>query len=151
MKENEKNLMETVRTLLRITRLLQRVCEKNGFSLQQYRTLTWIDHHEVTRPYTLAEQAAVSRPAVAALISGLEKKKLIKREPVAKDGRGVHLKSTRRTKKAIRDLEWAMVECLQDVFGESTDVIALLGKTENLEQALDDRLQRDIEAGRAGN
>ncbi len=151
MKESDKQLMEAVRTLLRITRILQRVCEDKGFSLQQYRTLTWIDHHEVTRPYTLAEQAAVSRPAVAALIAGLEKKKLIKRESVVKDGRGVHLKSTRKTKKVIRELEVAMVESLKEVFGESVDALSILGSSHNFEDLLDRRLSKDIEAGKPGN
>ncbi|NOX49423.1 MAG: MarR family transcriptional regulator [Gammaproteobacteria bacterium] len=151
MNDTEKQLMEAVSILLRISRLLQRVCEREGFSIQQYRTLTWIDHHEVTRPFTLAEQAAVSRPAVAALISGLEKKKLVKRATVAKDGRGVHLKSTCKTKKVIKRLELAMVECLKDVFGDSVNIIALLGANHHFEDSLDDRLNRDIEAGKPGN
>ena len=151
MKQSDLDLIEAARILLRITRHLQRVCESKGYSLPQYRTLLWIQQHEVTRPYTLAEQAAVSRPAVAALIAGLEKKKLIRRETVAKDGRGVHLKSTRTTRKVIRDLELAMVDCLKDIFGESADLIAAIGSSHSLEQALDDRLARDIEAGKTGN
>ncbi|MBE9539745.1 MAG: MarR family transcriptional regulator [Proteobacteria bacterium] len=151
MEESDKQLMEAVRTLLRITRILQRVCDEKGFSLQQYRMLTWIDHNEVTRPYTLAEQAAVSRPAVAALIAGLEKKKLIRRESVAKDGRGVHLKSTRKTKKVIRELELAMVASLKALFGDSVDAISVLGSSHQFEELLDKQLLKDIEKGKPGN
>ena len=151
MEESDKQLMEAVRTLLRITRILQRVCDEKGFSLQQYRMLTWIDHNEVTRPYTLAEQAAVSRPAVAALIAGLEKKKLIRRESVAKDGRGVHLKSTRKTKKVIRELELAMVASLKALFGDSVDAISVLGSSHQFEELLDKQLLKDIEKDKPGN
>lgn len=142
-------LIEAVRTMLRITRHLQKACDREGISLQQYTTLTWIAHHRITRPYSLAELNVVSRPAVAALIVGLEKKGLLKRKTVKQDGRGIHLLCTKKAYRLLENLEDTMVATLVEVLGDSVDIIAQLGTIKELDEALDKQTERDIQRNSA--
>ncbi len=144
MKDSEKRLIRGVRNVLRITRILQQVCEQNDFTLPQYRALSWIKHQSMTRPHLVAEQAAVSRPAVASVLSGLEKRGLVKRESVAEDGRGVYVSPTEKTNETLDTLEWAMINRLNEVFGESAEIIAMFSSSQLIEDALDAQVNKEI-------
>ena len=144
MDATDEALIDSVRILLRIMRHLQKVCDQNGISISQYTTLDWIANHEVTRPYTIAELNSVSRPAVAALIAGLEKKGLLTRKTVEKDGRGIHLVCTKKSLRLLQGLEQDLTKRLVEIFGESADVIAQLAKVDALVEALDAEVELDI-------
>lgn len=104
MPEHDQRLAQAVRVLARLTRTVEQACQKSELSLPQYRLLLFIAA-EAQRAGELANQAAVSRPTLTALVDGLEAKGLVTREPVSGDRRGIRLEVTQAGQEALKTTE----------------------------------------------
>lgn len=104
MPDTDKRLSLAVRVLARLTRTVEQACQKSELSLPQYRLLLFIAA-EAQRAGELANQAAVSRPTLTALVDGLEAKGMVTREPVSGDRRGIRLEVTAAGQAALKITE----------------------------------------------
>ena len=96
----ENACVQAARVLARLERLVDRTCHETGISLPQYRLLLFISR-EPPRASELAGRAAVSRPTLTALVDGLERQGLLRREPVTGDRRGIRVELTRKGEAAL--------------------------------------------------
>jgi DNA-binding MarR family transcriptional regulator len=133
-------LIDGIRILVRLSRVVQSECEQTGLTLPQYRALLTVSHSS-RRASELADFAAVSRPAVTALVNGLVNQGLLLRKPVPGDGRGVHLVATAKGRRAVKRAESRMAERLEEIVGEHARILELLPV---LESGLDEDLVRDV-------
>lgn len=74
--------------------------QESGVTLTQYRMLIHIMDAPL-RAGDLAEMFGTSRPALTAIIRGLERRGLVERKPVPHDGRGVTVHLTALGRDAI--------------------------------------------------
>jgi DNA-binding MarR family transcriptional regulator len=93
-----------VRALVFMTRLFEYECRDLDVTMAQYRLLLYLVHGP-RRAGELASQASVTRPALSALIAGLEELRYIERSAVRADGRGVQLQITRLGLETIDRVE----------------------------------------------
>ena len=138
----DDDLLDPIRTVIRLSRIAQQVCEEAGLNLAQYRAL----HSAVAagqRAYELAQATAVSRPAVTSLTNGMVKAGLIAREASPEDGRGVVFVITPLGEERLRTAERMLVERFAAVLGDAAPALAAL-QTAPLQAALDAQADRDF-------
>jgi DNA-binding MarR family transcriptional regulator len=144
-KNQDTELLGSIRTVIRLARIVQQACEEAGLTLAQYRALNSAVNGE-RRAYELARYTAVSRPAVSALTNGMVRAGLIERSDTAGDGRGVVFSITRHGVDTLRAAETLLVERIKDVLGTTGDALAALGalRVEEIEAALDAQADKDF-------
>lgn len=136
------DLLDPIRTVIRLARIAQQVCEEAGLNLAQYRAL----HSAVgsgQRAMALAQATAVSRPAVTSLTNGMIKAGLIAREASPDDGRGVVFIVTPHGREKLEQAERRLVERFGEVLGDAAPALARL-ETDALLAALDAQAERDF-------
>jgi len=135
-------LLDAVRTVIRLARIAQQACDEVGLTLPQYRALNSIVRG-ARRPFELARYSAVSRPAMSALTAGLERQGLAERHDDEADGRGVHFVMTSKGQQVFDEVEHLLVERFRQVLGTTEESLRNLD-TIVLEAALDQQLDRDF-------
>jgi DNA-binding MarR family transcriptional regulator len=146
MKEQQQErLLHAIRMVIRLSRIAQQVCEKAGITLPQYRAISSLAYRK-RRAHEIASHTAVSRPAVTALMTGLEKMGLIEREVDEFDKRGVHFIASTKMKKVLAEVERDLVRRFGEVLGDSAKSLAALTGTEAIEEALDRQAEREFGA-----
>ncbi|MET0666820.1 MAG: MarR family transcriptional regulator [Acidimicrobiales bacterium] len=137
-------LSDSIRTVIRLARIAQQACDEVGLTLPQYRALNAIVRGP-QRAFELARYSAVSRPAMSALTTGLEKQGWIERRTATEDGRGVAFVATDTGRERFQAAEHRLSEHFAAVLGDATE--ALLGlDTATIEDALDRQVERDFPA-----
>ncbi|MEV7287684.1 helix-turn-helix domain-containing protein [Streptomyces sp. NPDC093252] len=152
-KSPDTELLGSIRTVIRLARIVQQACEEAGLTLAQYRALnSAVDGGQ--RAYELARYTAVSRPAVSALTNGMVRAGLIERSETAGDGRGVVFSITQHGVDTLRGAEGLLVQRIKDVLGETGDAVEAFRalRVEEIEAALDIQAEKDFGGGgrRAG-
>jgi DNA-binding MarR family transcriptional regulator len=138
----DDQLLDPIRTVIRLSRIAQQVCEEAGLNLAQYRALN--SAVEVgQRAYELAQATAVSRPAVTSLTGGMVRAGLIERTASPDDGRGVVFVITPLGLQRLRDAERMLVARFAEVLGDAAPALAAL-ETGALQAALDEQADRDF-------
>ncbi|CCH28414.1 MarR family transcriptional regulator [Actinosynnema sp. NPDC047251] len=141
-RDSDTRMLDAIRTVIRLARIAQQVCEDGGLTLAQYRALSSaaLGHQ---RAYELARYAAVTRPAISALTSGMVKSGFIRRSGTADDGRGVLFSITDHGREVLDRVEGLLVRRFTDVLGNSGEALTLLHSTE-LEDAIDAQADREF-------
>ncbi|MEU4802958.1 MarR family transcriptional regulator [Actinosynnema sp. NPDC023587] len=139
---SDTGLLDAIRTVIRLARIAQQVCEDGGLTLAQYRALSSAARgHQ--RAYELARYAAVTRPAISALTNGMVKSGFIRRSGTAEDGRGVLFSITDHGAEALRRVEALLVRRFTEVLGDAGEALALLDSAE-LDNAILAQADRDF-------
>lgn len=138
----EQDLLEPIRTVIRLSRIAQQVCEEAGLNLAQYRALNSAVASG-RRAYQLAQATAVSRPAVTSLTNNMVKAGLIARQVSTEDGRGVVFEITDLGLERLQNAERMLVERFNEVLGAGAPALAALD-TVPLLAALDEQAARDF-------
>ncbi|MET1040840.1 MAG: MarR family transcriptional regulator [Acidimicrobiales bacterium] len=137
-------LSDSIRTVIRLARIAQQALDEVGLTLPQYRALNSIVRGP-QRAFELARYSAVSRPAMSALTTGLERQGWIGRQAATDDGRGVTFVATDTGRERFQAAEHLLSEHFAAVLGDATE--ALLGlDTATIEDALDQQVERDFPA-----
>lgn len=137
---------DAVRTLARISRLLERGCD--DLTLPQYRLLAMVAQGD-ERSSLLAERLAVAKPTITAMVDGLVERGLLTRSDVPGDRRAVRIAITTEGRKALDLTERAMADRLAGVLGRVDGQPAVLDAIEQLGAALDAAVAERIAAGAA--
>jgi DNA-binding MarR family transcriptional regulator len=137
---------DAVRTLARISRLLERGCD--DLTLPQYRLLAMVAQGD-ERSSLLAERLAVAKPTITAMVDGLVERGLLTRSDVPGDRRAVRIAITTEGRKALDITERAMADRLAGVLGRVDGQPAVLDAIEQLGVALDAAVAERIAAGAA--
>lgn len=135
-------LLDSIRTVIRLARIAQQTCDEVGLTLPQYRALN-SNARGRRRSFELARYSAVSRPAMSALTAGLERMGLIVRSDHESDGRGVYFEITPKGLELFEDVERRLVERFRNVLGAAEGALRALD-TDLLEAALDEQNDRDF-------
>jgi DNA-binding MarR family transcriptional regulator len=93
-----------VRAIVFMNRIFEYECRGLDVGLAQYRLLLYL-RHGPKRAGELATQSSLTRPALSTLIAGMEQDKLIRRNAVQSDRRGVRLEITRKGIETIERVE----------------------------------------------
>lgn len=118
--------------MARLSRLLELASSEVGLSLAQYRVLVLVAERP-QRASELAAMADVRRATLSAIVGGLERSGLLRRQPVAGDGRGVQLQLTAAGRRALAQAEGALASQLAEAAGiGSVDLGALAGALDRL-------------------
>jgi DNA-binding MarR family transcriptional regulator len=99
-----RTTMSAAQMLIRISSKVAEVCQNEGMSPGQYRTLALLAE-EPGRATALAELLAVTRPAVTQNIAVLESKGWVTRAPVPGDKRGRSIHVSRSGRSALRRVD----------------------------------------------
>jgi long-chain acyl-CoA synthetase len=126
--------VETVRTLARLARVLERSCGE--LTLPQYRLLAMISEGS-ERATALAGKLALAKPSVSAMVDALVERKLVTRASVAGDRRAVRLQLTTAGDTALRRAEASMSENLRPLLDRCDDPAAVDTVIAQLAGALD--------------
>jgi DNA-binding MarR family transcriptional regulator len=137
----DEQLLDGIRTVIRLARIAQQTCEQTGLTLPQYRALNALAHQK-RRAYDLASHSSISRPAVVALTAGLEKLNLLERAVAEYDGRGVYFTVSRKGQKALADANRLLVQRFAEILGDSKQSLKMLD-TVAIDQALDKQYERE--------
>lgn len=105
------DLVAVVRTIVGLARPLEAVCLGSGISFAQYRLLVALEQ-DGGRAGELAARIGVNRSTLSALATGLEKARLVTRDDVAADLRGVRLELTPEGERALAGAELRMSQAL---------------------------------------
>ena len=135
-------LTDAIRTVIRLARIAQQALDEVGLSLPQYRALNAIVRGP-QRAFELARYSAVSRPAMSALTTGLERQGWIEREAAPADGRGVSFVATDEGRRQFARAEDVLRRRFASVLGDATGALQALD-TGALEAALDHQAERDF-------
>lgn len=135
-------LTDAIRTVIRLARIAQQALDEVGLSLPQYRALNAIVRGP-QRAFELARYSAVSRPAMSALTTGLERQGWIEREAAPADGRGVSFVATDEGRRQFARAEDVLRRRFASVLGDATGALRALDTTA-LEAALDHQAERDF-------
>jgi DNA-binding MarR family transcriptional regulator len=127
-----------IRLLARLARVAELVCQQTGISLSQYRLLVSITGRP-QRASELAAHVGVSRPALTSLVDGLEHSGLLRRMPVASDGRGIQLVVTDAGRAAVDRADAALTRRLGELAGP--DAARVVGE---VVAAIDAALDREM-------
>lgn len=142
MSDEQSQLLNGIRVVIRLSRIAQQVCEEAGLNLAQYRALNSA-RHGGRRAFELAQTAAVSRPAITSLTSGMIQSGLIAKQTSESDGRGVVFVVTPLGTERLLAVERLLVDRFTEALGESRS--ALVGiETAALDAALDQLADRDF-------
>jgi DNA-binding MarR family transcriptional regulator len=128
------SLAPTVRTLSRLSRVLERSCE--GLTLPQYRVLALVasGNERATR---LAEHLAVAKPTITAVVDGLVDRGLVRRAAVEGDRRSARLQITAAGHRALTAAEQSMEAALGRVLVRVDDRLEVVASIAALDGALD--------------
>lgn len=136
---------ETVRTLARLARVLERSCGE--LTLPQYRLLAMVSEGS-ERATALAGRLALAKPSVSAMVDALVERNLVTRARVDGDRRAVRLQLTPAGEAALRGAEVAMVEDLQPLLDRCDDATVVAAAVAQLAGALDAEFADRIAARR---
>ncbi len=125
---------ETVRTLARLARVLERSCGE--ITLPQYRLLAMISEGS-ERATALAGRLALAKPSVSAMVDALVERNLVTRAPVDGDRRAVRLQLTPEGRVALHNAEATMAENLQPLLDRCADAALVDTALAQLAGALD--------------
>lgn len=139
---SEAALSDAIRTVIRLARIAQQALDEVGLTLPQYRALNAIVRGP-QRAFELARYSAVSRPAMSALTTGLEKQGWVERRPANEDGRGVTFVATDAGRAQFQAAERLLHAHVTAVLGDATGALVALD-TAALEAALDRQAERDF-------
>jgi DNA-binding MarR family transcriptional regulator len=140
------DLSDSIRTVIRLARIAQQALDEVGLTLPQYRALNTIVRGP-QRAFELARYSAVSRPAMSALTTGLEKQGWIERRVASGDARGVTFVATGSGRAQFAAAERLLAERFTAVLGDATAALLALD-TAAIEAALDVQAERDFPATR---
>jgi len=120
------------RALARLSRLLEQASSSAGLSLAQYRVLVFVAERP-QRASALAAKVDVQRATLSAIVGGLERAGLLRRVPVAHDGRGVQLRLTPAGRRLLDRAEQALTAQLSQVAAAgAVDLSVLAGQLERM-------------------
>jgi len=136
------DLTDSIRTVIRLARIAQQALDELGLTLPQYRALNAIVRGP-QRAFELARYSAVSRPAMSALTTGLERSGWVERRATSDDGRGVVFVATDAGRGQFERAEDLLRRRFAEVLGDATDALQALDTTA-LEAALDHQAERDF-------
>jgi len=120
------------RALARLSRLLEQASSSAGLSLAQYRVLVFVAERP-QRASALAAKVDVQRATLSAIVGGLERAGLLRRAPVAHDGRGVQLRLTPAGRRLLDRAEQALTAQLSQVAAAGdVDLAVLAGQLERM-------------------
>jgi DNA-binding MarR family transcriptional regulator len=125
---------ETVRTLARLARVLERSCGE--ITLPQYRLLAMISEGS-ERATALAGKLALAKPSVSAMVDALVERNLVTRARVDGDRRAIRLQLTPAGLAALRSAEATMAENLQPLLDRCDDAALVDTALAQLAGALD--------------
>ena len=131
-------LLESIRLVIRLARVAQQACEELGLSLPQYRALNFA--RDKRRAYELADYSDVSRPAISALTTGLERAGLLERSHIEADGRAVYFITSKKGKDLLARAESLLVKRFAEALGTATSAVEILSAldAESISAALDE-------------
>lgn len=136
------DLTDAIRTVIRLARIAQQALDDVGLSLPQYRALNAVVRGP-QRAFELARYSAVSRPAMSALTTGLERQGWIEREASPADRRGVSFVATDAGREQFARAEELLRGRFGTVLGDATVALQALD-TDALEAALDQQAEQDF-------
>jgi DNA-binding MarR family transcriptional regulator len=120
------DLVAVVRTIVGLARPLEAVCLGSGISFAQYRLLVALEQ-DGGRAGEIAARIGVNRSPLSALATGLERARLVTRDDVAADLRGVRLELTPEGERALEGAELRMSQALlEQARGAGSERIAEL-------------------------
>jgi DNA-binding MarR family transcriptional regulator len=122
------------RLLSRLASTVQASCQEFGLTLTQYRVLVWLMERPM-RAAELSEFLGVTRPAVTALLRGLEGQQLIHKKPAIDDRRALQVSVTRNGLRRIREIDGRLTRLVDSLV--SADELA---RTTALLPLLDQRI-----------
>src|SRR5205807_9366545 len=125
---------QTIRTLARLSRVLERAC--SDLSLPQYRLLVLVAEGD-ERATALAGRLALSKPTITAAVDGLVERRLVTRAVDAGDRRAVNIRITAAGKRALAAAEQEMQARFQSLLDRCEDPDAVVAALDQLRQALD--------------
>jgi DNA-binding MarR family transcriptional regulator len=114
-------LLASIRLIIRLARVAQQTCEELGLSLPQYRALHFA--RDKRRAYELADYSDVSRPAISALTTGLERAGLLERSHTEEDGRAVYFITSQAGRDLLAQAEALLVRRFTEALGPLTPAI----------------------------
>jgi DNA-binding MarR family transcriptional regulator len=109
--------VDAVRTLVRVTRLLERA--SGELSLPHYRVLAAVAEGD-ERASRVAARLALGKPTISASVDALCRRGLLTRSDVAHDQRAVTLRLTPAGASVLADAEAAMAARLDDVLARAS-------------------------------
>ncbi len=118
MVEPSSDVIEAVRALVRVSRVLERACDE--LSLADYRVLTAIDSGEA-RASRLAARLALGKPAVSATVESLHRRGLVVRSTVETDNRATALALSAEGDAVLARTEAEMVRRITMLAGSTPD------------------------------
>ncbi len=142
MTDRDDELTDSIRMVIRLARIAQQACDEVGLSLPQYRALNAIVRGP-QRAFELARYSAVSRPAMSALTSGLERQGWIERGTAPADGRGVSFVASDAGRARFAEAERLLRDRFAAVLGDATDALLAID-TVTIEAALDRQVEQDF-------
>jgi long-chain acyl-CoA synthetase len=123
-----------VRTLARISRLLESSCE--GLTLSQYRVLGRVIAGE-ERPSRISSELLLTKPTISAVLDGLAAAGHITREPDPDDGRMIRLGPTAKGRRAHHTADVAMAARLEGLLEAIPDRSAFVAALDSIASQLD--------------
>lgn len=147
MTQSNDQLAGAVRSIARVTRLLERA--SNELSLGHYRILSSIDSGQ-ERAARIAEHLSLGRPTVSAAIEALTSRGLLTQSATDPDGRVRSLAITPSGAEMLRRAERAMTVSLTELCAHARDGDAVVSALVSLEPALDSMLAERRRARDAG-
>jgi len=139
---DDEGLLDAVRVVMRLARIIERCCDEAGLTMPQYRALNHAARGK-RRSYELARFSAVSRAAMSALTTGMLKAGLLERNDAEGDGRGVEFGATKHGLDVLASLEDRLVERFAEVLGPAAASLTSLDGAA-IEAALDREVDREF-------
>jgi long-chain acyl-CoA synthetase len=135
MPERTVDEANVVRTLARISRLLESSCE--GLTLSQYRVLGRVIAGE-KRPSRISAELLLTKPTISAVLDGLVAAGHITRGPDPDDGRMIRLAPTAKGRRAHRTADAAMAARLDGLLDVTADRAAFVAALDSIAAQLDE-------------
>ncbi len=138
VQEEPASLLESIRLIIRLARIAQQACEEVGLSLPQYRALNFARNKR--RAYELADYSVVTRPAISALTTGLERANLLERSHTEEDGRAVYFITSQLGMDLLAEVETLLVQRFTEALGPATSALDILSTLDSdlISTALDE-------------
>ncbi len=140
----DRRVLRGLRAIVLIHRAFEQASRKIGVSIPQYRLLLFL-RHGARRAGELAASAAVKRPTLTALVTGMEKEGWLRRVQVEGDRRGVALELTSRGGEAIEAIEASLGEMFDELCsaGDREKILDSFDEMAEIVAAgVDDRIRR---------
>lgn len=143
MGEPERSIDGAVRTLVRLSRLLERA--DAGVSLAQFRILELVARG-TRRSTHIASRLATSKPAVTTIVDTLVGAGLLTRTIETGDRRAIRLALTPKGRRALTRAERAYRDRLTPLLDQISDPDGLLCQLAEIDQVMDARWDRRPQA-----